>query len=226
MPNPGDAEFDKHITELNDSIEFHRSELSRMQLQAEKLMAGLAVAEGPARRTAGRRIEANKLAEKTEIAVSSRATSDRKLAELKALSSSYQSLVQDLEKSRAVLAGPGSEPDDMPEMPDAAFAEDPEPLRAIPSRAVAVGTEFNKINSMRSMYEKRTEDLKAELTQERRERKFAECALRVARAERLHLQHELAKVRAMGWRKISSDPAAEPAPSHEPEAVKRRINAA
>ena len=218
-PNPAGGDIDKQIAELNDSIEFHRNELGRMQLQAENLMAGMVAADPPGRRPASGRSEAM-------AAVSSRAASAKKLAELKALSSTYQSLVQDLEMSRASLTHPGSEPDDAAE-PDAGAADDSEPLRAAPSRAIAGGTEFHKINSMRSMYERRTEDLKAELTQERRERKFAECALRVARAERLHLQHEIAKVRAVGWRKISTDAAApEPAPSHEPEAVKRRINAA
>ena len=122
-------------------------------------------------------------------------------------------------------SGLGSAQDHETGIPDL-MEDDTELLQPTPSRAIAAGADFSKINTMRSVFEKRTEDLKQELTQERRERKFAECALRVARAERLHLQHELAKVRAMGWRKITPDPAGDPAPSHEPEAVKRRINAA
>ena len=101
LPNPGDAEFDKQVAELNDSIEFHRGELARMQLQAENLMARFAVADGPAPRPATGRTEPNKPAAKADIAASSRAASKNKLAELKALSSSYQTLVQDLEEVRA-----------------------------------------------------------------------------------------------------------------------------
>ena len=86
-----------------------------------------------------------------------------------------------------------------------------------------VAAEISKINNLRATYEKRTEELKAELMQERRERQFAESSLQVSRAERLQLQRELAKYRAMSWRKINPDTVPEPL-SHDPEAVRRRIS--
>ena len=178
-----------------------------MQVEAENLIARVAAAEGPLRRQASAGIEVSRRVEKAEFATaaSSRATSERKLVraefavELVSIPGSG---------TRNVTRGAGEPRRRAGRHAGAAghrLADITEPLRTHRAQSVAGGSDYNKINTMRSTFEKRTEDLKAELMQERRERKFAECALRVARAERLHLQHELAKVRAMGWRKITPE---------------------
>jgi crescentin len=212
-PNPVDGDLDRLISEINESIDFHKGELGRMHKHTTELMARLAGIDGPNRRLAIGRSDPAKSIDKVETAVAtSRTDSERKLAELKALSNSYQTLVQDLEQSRAALTSRTPEAEEAPPAPDLVPAKPPAIVFPRPPHAVNGSADGNKINTMRSMYETRTEQLKAELVQERRERKLAEGALRVSRAERVQLQRELATFRATGWREIKPDASAEPLP--------------
>jgi chromosome segregation ATPase len=236
-----DPERGKLIAELDESLSLHQTELGRLQFQVDSLaarVAGAEVATSPQRRFAIGRGDMPKPPEKVAIGeLPARIAAEQKLAELKTVIDSYQTLVQTLEQSRAALSGRAPETEiaastaepkldakPLDVKPEAKSHEPAEPARPPAERIIPADTDPS---DMRMIYEKRAEELRAALMHERLERKFAEGALHASRAERAQLQRELAKFRATTGRASGQhDAPAEPPRLREPEAPNRGSNAA
>jgi hypothetical protein len=233
-PAKPDPERGKLIAELDESISLHQTELGRLQLQVDSLSARAVGADptpSTTRRFAIGRGDVPKPSEKIAIGeLPARIAAEQKLAELKGLIDSYQTLVQTLEQSRAALSGrpPAPETDVPASAPELKSEAKPhelaEPARLPSERIIPADTDAG---DMRMIYEKRAEELRAALMHERLERKFAEGALHASRAERAQLQRELAKFRATTGRQSNQhDVPAEPPRTRDPETPNRGSNAA
>jgi crescentin len=206
-----EAAHDRLTVDLKDTSERYHADNTKLDRQVEALQARASAADkllvSTRQLLVTRSEEARSSERKAREALFARDTAEKKLSEIKAAIKLKESQVEELEKTRSTLHERSTMLAHSLRSCKVQLDEAEDKIRASNERAENLATEFNV---GRATFERRAEELKAMLDEERLERQVVEGALAATRRHSAELQDELSKLRFALRRSKPTEEVAEP----------------
>jgi chromosome segregation ATPase len=222
-----ESAHDKLTVDLKETSERYHAENTKLDRQVEALQARAGAADkllvSTRQLLVTRSEEARTSDRKAREAIFARDTAEKKFGEIKAAIRLRESQVEELEKTRSTQHERSTLLAHSLRSCKVQLDEAEDKIRASNERATLLETEFSL---GRAAFERRIDELKAMLDEERLERQVVEGALAATRRHSAELQGEVAKLRFALRRGKPAEEAAEPAPAPDEEVLNRGAHAA
>jgi crescentin len=215
-----EAAHDRLTVDLKDTSERYHADNTKLDRQVEALQARASAADkllvSTRQLLVTRSEEARSSERKAREALFARDTAEKKLGEIKVAIKLKESQVEELEKTRSTLHERSTMLAHSLRSCKVQLDEAEDKIRASNERAAHLATEFNV---GRVTFDRRIEELKAMLDEERLERQVVEGALAATRRHSAELQDELSKLRFALRRSQPAEEVAGPLPTSAPPVV-------
>jgi crescentin len=222
-----EAAHDRLTVELKESSERYHADNTKLDRQVEAMQARAGAADkllvSTRQLLVTRSEEARSSERKAREALFARDTAEKKLGEIKTAIKLKENQVEELEKSRSILQERSAMLAHSLRSCKVQLDEAEEKIRASNERVQDLEAEFN---AGRVTFDRRIEELKAMLDEERLERQVVEGALAETRRHSAELQDEVSKLRFALRRGKPAEEVAEPPPAQDAIVLDRGAHAA